>query len=56
MEKKKGEGGKEETGWDLHPRVGEMKQRRDSQIWGNTLSDREIDWDKREAFEAVRRR
>ena len=47
MEKKKGEGGGEETGWDLHPRVGEMKQRRDSQIWGNPLSDREINWDRR---------
>ena len=25
-------------GWDLHPRVGELKQRRDSQIQGNPLS------------------
>ena len=42
-------------GWGLHPRAGELKQRRDSQIQENTLSDREINWDRREAFEAVRR-
>ena len=28
---------------------------RDARIWGNPLSDGEIDWDRREAFEAVGR-
>ena len=55
MEKKKGEGGGEEAGWDLHTGAGELKQRRDSQIWGNPVSDGEIKWDRREAFEAVGR-
>ena len=35
------------------PQDWELKQRRDSQIWGNPLCNREIDWDRRETFEAV---
>ena len=55
MEKKKREGG-EEAGWNLHPGVGELKEKRDSRIWGKPLSDRETDWDRREAFEASGRK
>ena len=53
--KKKGEGGGEEAGQDPQPRARELKQRRDSQIWGDPLSNREINWDRREAFEVVKR-
>ena len=53
MEKKKGERGGEEAGRDLHPGMGELKQRRDPRIWGNPVSNGEIDWDRREAFETV---
>ena len=42
-------------GWGLHPRAGELKQRRDSRIRGKPFSNGEINWDRREAFKAVRR-
>ena len=41
MGKRKGEGGGDEAEWDLHPRAWELKQRRDSRIRGNPLSNEE---------------